>query len=105
MTDRAQLIQNYIKVQKDLAAQKETLLRKQAERDETKKAVDRTENYIKNLESIGNPVGYILQKINDEKIIVKAASGELEQARGPQCQHGQDRSRAYSNMDDAREAR
>lgn len=51
------------------------MLRKQAERDETKKAVDRTENYIKNLESIGNPVGYILQKINDEKIIVKAASG------------------------------
>ena len=32
----------------------------QNERDEKKKAVDRTENYIKNLESIGNPVGYIL---------------------------------------------
>ena len=62
-------------MQKDLAAQKETLLKKQSERDETKKAVDRTENYIKNLESIGNPVGYILQKISDEKIIVKAASG------------------------------
>lgn len=37
--------------------------------------MERTDNYIKNLESIGNPVGYILQKISDEKIIVKAASG------------------------------
>jgi len=47
----------------------------QNERDEKKKTVERTENYLKNLESIGNQVGYILQKISDEKIIVKAASG------------------------------
>lgn len=47
----------------------------QNERDEKKKMVERTENYIKNLECIGNPVGYVLQKISEEKIIVKAASG------------------------------
>ena len=75
MSDRAKLIEDYIKVQKDLAQQKERLVQMQTERDEKKKAVERSENYIKNLESIGNPVGYILQKISDEKIIVKAASG------------------------------
>lgn len=47
----------------------------QNERDEKKKMVERTENYIKNLETIGSYVGYILQKIDDEKIIVKDARG------------------------------
>ena len=47
----------------------------QNERDEKKKQLERTENYLKNLECIGNPVGYVLQVISDEKIMVKAASG------------------------------
>merc|ERR1712004_889945 len=44
-------------------------------RDEKRKMVDRTENYIKNLEVIGNPVGYVHQQITEEKIIVKQATG------------------------------
>ena len=75
MTDRAKLVQDYIKLQKDLAQQKEKLLQMQNERDEKKKTVERTENYLKNLECIGNYVGYVLQVIDDEKIMVKAASG------------------------------
>ena len=47
----------------------------QNERDEKKLTVERTENYLKNLENIGNPVGYVIQKITDEKIMVKASSG------------------------------
>lgn len=75
MTDRAKLVQDYIKIQKDLAQQKERLVALQNERDEKKKQLERTENYLKNLECIGNPVGYVLQVISDEKIMVKAASG------------------------------
>ena len=75
MQNREKLVQDYIKVQRDLATQKERLLQMQNDRDEKKKMLERTENYIKNLECIGNPVGYVLQKISDEKIIVKAASG------------------------------
>lgn len=47
----------------------------QNEKEEKKKMLERTENYIKNMECIGNPVGYVLQKISDEKIIVKLATG------------------------------
>jgi 26S proteasome regulatory subunit T4 len=36
---------------------------------------ERTENYLKNLEAIGQLVGEVLQRITDEKIMVKAASG------------------------------
>ena len=37
--------------------------------------LDRTDGYLKSLESIGQPVGEVLQKITDERIMVKAASG------------------------------
>jgi len=42
---------------------------------EKKKMYERTENYLKNLEAIGQLVGEVLQRITDEKIMVKAASG------------------------------
>lgn len=37
--------------------------------------LDKTERYIKNIESIGQMVGEVLQKLTDEKIMVKAATG------------------------------
>jgi 26S proteasome regulatory subunit T4 len=43
--------------------------------DEKKKTFEKTESYLKNIETIGQLVGEVLQKITEEKIMVKAASG------------------------------
>jgi len=75
MTDRQTLINNYIQRQKDVAQIKERYGKLTVQRDEQKKMVDRTENYLKNIESIGQPVGEVLQRITDERIMIKAASG------------------------------
>ena len=45
------------------------------QQEEKRKTLDKTEQYLKNIESIGQLVGEVLQKITDEKIQVKAASG------------------------------
>merc|ERR1712087_929363 len=75
MTDRATLVQNYIQRQKDVAQVKERHQKMVTERDEKRKTLERTDGYLKNLECIGQPVGEVLQKITDERIMVKAASG------------------------------
>ena len=75
MTDRATLVKNYIQRQKDVAQTKERHEKFIAERDEKRKTLERTDGYLKNLECIGQPVGEVLQKITDERIMVKAASG------------------------------
>lgn len=43
--------------------------------EEKKKNFEKTESYLKNIETIGQLVGEVLQKITEEKIMVKAASG------------------------------
>ena len=43
--------------------------------DEKKKTFEKTESYLKNIETIGQLVGEVLQKLTEEKIMVKAASG------------------------------
>ena len=43
--------------------------------DEKRKTFDKTENYLKNIESIGQLVGEVIQKLTEDKIMVKAASG------------------------------
>ena len=75
MTDRATLVKNYIQRQKDVAQTKERHEKFITERDEKRKTLERTDGYLKNLECIGQPVGEVLQKITDERIMVKAASG------------------------------
>ena len=75
MTDRASLIEDYKRKQKDLAAAQEKTKGKVQEKEEAKKEFDKTEKYLKNLECIAQLVGEVLQKLTDEKIMVKAASG------------------------------
>jgi len=75
MTDRASLIENYKRKQKDLAAAQEKTKAKVQEKEEAKKEFDKTEKYLKNLECIAQLVGEVLQKLTEEKIMVKAASG------------------------------
>ena len=75
MTERATLVANYLQRQKDVAQQKERLAKLQQEKEDKKKMLDKTDGYLKSLESIGQPVGEVLQKITDERIMVKAASG------------------------------
>lgn len=43
--------------------------------EEKRKLYDRTESYLKNIENVGQIVGEVLQKITDDKIMVKAATG------------------------------
>ena len=43
--------------------------------EEKRKTFDKTENYLKNIESIGQLVGEVIQKLTEDKIMVKAASG------------------------------
>ena len=75
MTDRATIIENYKQKQKDLAAAQERTKAKVNERDAAKLEFEKTEKYLKNLECIAQLVGEVLQKLTDEKIMVKLASG------------------------------
>ena len=75
MTDRATLIENYKQKQKDLASTQERTKAKVNERDSGKVEFEKTEKYLKNLECIAQLVGEVLQKLTDEKIMVKLASG------------------------------
>lgn len=58
-----------------MASAQEKLKAKALEREQSKIEFDKTEKYLKNLESIAHLVGEVLQKLTDEKIMVKAASG------------------------------
>lgn len=70
-TDRATLVANYIQRQKDVAAIKERHQKMLNEKDEKRKMVDRTENYLKNIESIGQLIGEVIQVIEEDRILVK----------------------------------
>lgn len=74
-TDRAKLVESYKQKQKDLAAQQEKLKSKILEKEDLKDKYEKTEKYLKNLECIAQLVGEVLQKLTEEKIMVKAASG------------------------------
>ena len=75
MTSRAELIENYKQKQKDLASAQEKNKAKILEKENASVEFQKTEKYLKNLECIAQLVGEVLQKLTDEKIMVKAASG------------------------------
>ena len=75
MTDRAALIETYKQRQKDLSAAQERVKAQQQKKDAAQLEFQKTEKYLKNLECIAQLVGEVLQKLTDEKIMVKAASG------------------------------
>ena len=75
MTSRAELIENYKQKQKDLASSQEKNKAKILEKENAQVEFQKTEKYLKNLECIAQLVGEVLQKLTDEKIMVKAASG------------------------------
>lgn len=75
MTDRAALVETYKQRQKDLSAAQERVKAQQQKRDAAHAEFQKTEKYLKNLECIAQLVGEVLQKLTDEKIMVKAASG------------------------------
>lgn len=58
-----------------MAAAQERTKAKVNERDAAKLEFEKTEKYLKNLECIAQLVGEVLQKLTDEKIMVKLASG------------------------------
>lgn len=75
MTDRTALVEQYKQRQKDLAAAQEKAKAQVLLKDNNKVEFGKTEKYLKNLESIAQLVGEVLQKLTDEKIMVKLASG------------------------------
>lgn len=75
MTDRNTIVETYKKRQKDLADAQERLKSQVLKKEEAKTEFDKTEKYLKNLECIAQLVGEVLQRLTDEKIMVKAASG------------------------------
>ena len=60
MTDRAALIENYKRKQKDLAAAQEKTKTKVLEKETAKTEFEKTEKYLKNLECIAQLVGEVL---------------------------------------------
>ena len=58
--DRQQLIADLQKRKKEYEAAKERAEAIMRERDAKKKKLDQTENYLKNIESIGQPIGEVL---------------------------------------------
>ena len=75
MTDREALVRTYIQRQKDNSDVQERVKNIKLQIEEKRKTYDRTENYLKSIESIGQLVGEVIQKITEDKIMVKAASG------------------------------
>lgn len=75
MPTRAELVDQYKQRQKDLAAAQEKNKAKILEKEAAAEEFKKTEKYLKNLECIAQLVGEVLQKLTDEKIMVKAASG------------------------------
>ena len=75
MPTRAELVDQYKQRQKDLAAAQEKNKAKILEKEAAVEEFKKTEKYLKNLECIAQLVGEVLQKLTDEKIMVKAASG------------------------------
>ena len=75
MPTRPELVEQYKQRQKDLAAAQEKNKAKVLEKEAASEEFNKTEKYLKNLECIAQLVGEVLQKLTDEKIMVKAASG------------------------------
>ena len=75
MTDREALVRTYIQRQKDNSDVQERVKNNKLQIEEKRKTYEKTENYLKSIESIGQLVGEVIQKITEDKIMVKAASG------------------------------
>jgi 26S proteasome regulatory subunit T4 len=60
MTDRDALIRTYIQRQKDHSEMQEKVKNMKLQIEEKRKMFDRTENYLKNIESIGQLVGEVI---------------------------------------------
>jgi len=75
MTDRDALIRTFIQRQKEHSDMQERVKNMKLQIEEKRKTFDKTENYLKNIESIGQLVGEVIQKLTEDKIMVKAASG------------------------------
>jgi len=73
--DRNQLIADLQKRRKeyeDVKARSDALLK---DKEAKKKKLDQTDNYLKNIESIGQPIGEVLQILGEDRILIKAATG------------------------------
>ena len=75
MADRTALVEQYKQRQKDLASAQERAKAQVLKKETAKNEFHKTEKYLKNLECIAQLVGEVLQKLTEEKIMVKAASG------------------------------
>ena len=64
---REQLIEKYKQRQKDLAQAQEKAKAQVLIKEDTKKEYDKTEKFLKNLDTIAQLVGEVLQKLTDEK--------------------------------------
>ena len=60
MSTRAELVEKYKKLQKDLAAAQEKTKNKLLEKEQARAEFDKTEKYQKNLESIAQLVGEVI---------------------------------------------
>ena len=60
MTDREALIRTYVLRQKEHSDMQERTKNMKLQIDEKRKTFDKTENYLKNIESIGQLVGEVI---------------------------------------------
>lgn len=60
MTDRETLIRTYVQRQKEHSDMQERVKNMKLQIDEKRKTYDKTENYLKNIESIGQLVGEVI---------------------------------------------
>jgi len=72
---RDDLIATYRQKMIDLETQKKRVEDKRTDLDKLVIDLEKSEKYLKNMECIAQIVGEVLQKITEEKIIVKSASG------------------------------
>ena len=73
--DRNQLNEQYRTLRLELVAAESKTKEKVDERNELDDRYKKTEKYLKNIETCAQHIGEVLQKLTDDKIMVKTASG------------------------------
>ncbi|KAL4483951.1 hypothetical protein ABPG72_013957 [Tetrahymena utriculariae] len=69
------VVQNYLRVKREHEKMENDLKKQRFSLRDLNKQLDKTDDQLKAIQSVGQPIGEVLKQINEEKYIVKSSSG------------------------------
>ncbi|KAL4435341.1 hypothetical protein ABPG74_022824 [Tetrahymena malaccensis] len=69
------VVQNYLRVKREHEKMENELKKQRFSLRDLNKQLDKTDDQLKAIQSVGQPIGEVLKQINEEKYIVKSSSG------------------------------